>query len=91
MGRKVLGYGYLFLTKKEALTGWIETSHHKEILRAIIGRQNSALDRELCLLLTGLIQEEIDSEDVTLSEEDGLYFITVLNSVVAGLPPLPEA
>ncbi len=80
----------LFLSKKEALTAWINTSHYKDILKAIIGRQNSTLDRELCALLTGLIQEEIDSEDVTLSEEDGQYFITVLESVVADLPPLPE-
>jgi len=81
----------LFLTKKEALTAWVNTSHYKDILKAIIGRQNSALDRELCALLTGLIQEEIDSEDVTLSVEDGQYFITTLESVVASLPPLPEA
>lgn len=80
----------LFLSKRAELTAWINTSHYKDILKAIIGRQNSALDRELCLLLTDLIQEEIDSEDVTLSEEDGQYFITVLESVVAALPPLPE-
>lgn len=54
----------LFLKYSSEIQSWITSSPRGDVLRAILGRQGSVVDKESLELLKGIVEEERDNVDV---------------------------
>ena len=71
----------LFLKYANEIQAWIESSQKADILRSILSRQSSVVDKDSLLLLKNLIEAERDDVNVTTDSA----MITEILGLVDGL------
>jgi hypothetical protein len=75
----------LFLKYSNEIQAWINTSPRGDVLRAILGRQGSVVDKESLELLKTIVEEERDNMDVTTDATMIAEVIGLLDALISGL------
>jgi hypothetical protein len=75
----------LFLKYSNEIQTWISTSPRGDVLRAILGRQGSIVDKESLELLKDIVEEEKDNVDVTTDATMMAEVIGLLDTLISKL------